>query len=117
MSEETQDFYRESREHAESIKEDFPLLISKNTRNGGKAGVFSEVSREEAGRRLASNSHRLATPEETAKHRSETSDARLAAETSDAAQKMRLAIIQQAITSVATVPSAALVPEPGKSKK
>ncbi|MBM3787571.1 MAG: hypothetical protein FJW30_24715 [Acidobacteria bacterium] len=62
------EYYRRVAEQEESIDSRFPLIVSLKTANGGKAGVFSEVSRPVAARMVVDGQARLATHEETVAH-------------------------------------------------
>lgn len=63
------DYYREITEQEDAIEEQFVLVISLATPNGGRAGVASEVNRVTAAKLVVDKIARLASPEEVKKLR------------------------------------------------
>lgn len=59
------DFYANVRNTIATIDSAFVVLVSKDTPDGGKAGVMTLVKRETAARLIVENRARLATDDET----------------------------------------------------
>ena len=68
-------FYQTIRKIAAEITEEAAVIISRETSDGGRAGVKTEVPREVAARMIAEGTADLASPEQTAEFRS-TAEAR-----------------------------------------
>lgn len=64
-------YYRKIRAIEVEIKEPVVVIVSRETPDGGKAGVRADVARETAARLVVEEKAVLATPEETAQFRSE----------------------------------------------
>jgi hypothetical protein len=62
-------FYQTIRKIAADITEDAPVIISRETSDGGRAGVKAEVPRDVAARMIAEGTADLAGPEEAAEFR------------------------------------------------
>jgi hypothetical protein len=62
-------YYRQIREIEAKIPEEFPVVVSEATEDGGKKDVYTEVSRRVAARLIAEGRARLAGPEEAAAFR------------------------------------------------
>lgn len=62
-------FYQNIRRIAAEIVEDAAVIISRETSDGGRAGVKTEVPRELAARLIAQGKAELANPEEAAEFR------------------------------------------------
>lgn len=65
------DYYREITAQEAAIEEQFVLVISLKTPNGGRAEVASEVNRATAAKLIVDRQARLASPEEVKKLRDE----------------------------------------------
>lgn len=86
-------YYRKLREIETAILEDFPVIISLETTDGGKAGVASEVSRFNAAKTILEGRAILASEAETAEYRARQAAAKDAFETADLANKVQIAIV------------------------
>jgi len=75
-----------------SIEDEFVLVISLATPNGGKAGVVSEVSRATAAKMIVDKTARLATPEETEEIRERQLEAKRQKDTAVIQARLRLAV-------------------------
>jgi len=64
-------YYERVREIEALIGEGFAVVISRTTADGGRAGVKTELPRAVAARLIADGKADLASPEETAQHRSQ----------------------------------------------
>lgn len=61
---ELRSYYRKRREVADSLEGEFVLVVSHETPDGGRAGVMTEVRREDAARLIVDGRARVATDEE-----------------------------------------------------
>jgi len=62
-------YYQKLRTIESEIKDEFPVVISRETPDGGKQGLKSQVSRSLAARLIADGKAELASAEETAQFR------------------------------------------------
>jgi hypothetical protein len=62
-------FYQTIRQIAAEIAEDAAVVISRETSDGGRAGVKTEVPRDVAARMIAEGKAELASPEHAAEFR------------------------------------------------
>ena len=69
-------FYQTIRKITAEITEDAAVIISRETPDGGRAGVKTEVPREVAARMIAEGTADLASPEQAAEFRA-AAEARL----------------------------------------
>jgi hypothetical protein len=67
-------YYQKIRKIEASIPEPVVVIISRETPDGGKAGVRSDVARLVAARLVAEEKAELASPEETAQFRAEVEE-------------------------------------------
>ena len=86
-------FYQKIREQEAAIPEEFPLLVSKETGDGGKAGTMTEAPRRLAAKMVVEGQARLATAEETAKYRESVAETRRLAEQRAAATRLQVAVL------------------------
>lgn len=89
-------YYRKLREVEAGIAEEYPIVVSRETADGGKEGVYSEVTRAVAARMLVEGRARLASPEEAAEYRERMAEARRIAEQQAAAGRVQLTVISEA---------------------
>jgi|YNPBryBLVA2012_1023415.scaffolds.fasta_scaffold00247_23 hypothetical protein len=89
-------FYRKVRETEAGIAEAYPVVVSEETPDGGRAGVRSEVSREVAARMIVEGRARLATAEEAAEFREQALEAKRQAEAQAAASRVQLTVVSEA---------------------
>jgi hypothetical protein len=87
-------FYQKIREIEETIDGSFAVVVSRETSDGGKAGVVSEVPRFVAARMVVEERAQLATAEQAAAYHKRT-----AAEAERAAQERDRARLQVAVFS------------------
>lgn len=88
-------FYRKLREVEAGIGEEYPVVVSRETPDGGRAGVRSEVRREVAARLIVEGRARLATAEEAAEFRQQEAEAKRRAEQQAAASRVQLTIVSE----------------------
>ena len=72
-------YYQKIRDNEADIKESFPIVVSLETADGGKAGAFTEVPRAVAAKLMADGMARLASKEEAAAFRADRAKAKKAA--------------------------------------
>lgn len=89
-------YYQELRDTEEKIVDEHVIVISKETSDGGKAGVRTEVTRATAARLLVENRARLATPEEVDEYRANLVKEKQAIEAALAAARLQLNVISDA---------------------
>ncbi len=89
-------FYQKVRQVAETIAETYAVVISLPTPDGGREGIASEVARTLAALMVVEGKARLATPEEATVFRSQTVEAKTAADQLAAARKMQITVLSEA---------------------
>ncbi len=89
-------YYRKVREIEAGIGEEYPVVVSKETPDGGREGVRSEVPRRVAARMLVEGKARLATAEEAAEFRERVAEARRLAEQQFAASRVQVTVVPEA---------------------
>jgi hypothetical protein len=89
-------FYQKLRQVEASLEEPHVVVISRETPDGGRAGVANEVSRSVAARMVVAGRARLATAEETSAFREQTAAARQAAEQQAAAGRVQITVLSDA---------------------
>jgi len=89
-------YYRKLREVEASLAEEYPVIVSQETPDGGKEGVRNEASRSVAARMIVEGKARLATEEEAAEYRRELEEARRRAERAAAASRIQVTVIPEA---------------------
>ena len=86
-------YYRKIREVETSIPDEFPLVVSVDTSDGGKAGKISEVSRPVAAKMIVEGRAILATPKDRTEYHEWQATAKRAAEKAELARRVHVAII------------------------
>lgn len=86
-------FYHKMREVERAIAEAFPVIVTQETSDGGRAGQLVEVTRSTAARLVAEGRARFANEQETADYRDELAKARAVAEKRALAQKVQVHVI------------------------
>jgi hypothetical protein len=89
-------YYRNIRELSARIEEDYPVLVSLGTPDGGKAGVYMEASRALAAKLMVEGRARLATADEASAYREAQAEAKRLAEQAAAASRMQLTVLTTA---------------------
>jgi hypothetical protein len=97
-------YFRKIHEIESSLEDEYPVVVSLDTPDGGKAGMIFEVSRQNAAKMLVENRVTLATEEQKQQLREIQATARKAAEKAELAKRIQLAIISD--TELATQVSA-----------
>jgi hypothetical protein len=89
-------FYQKLRHIESQIVDADPIVVSKETADGGKEGMKTEVTRLVAARMVAEGKARLATEEEAAEFRGAVQTARKVAEQTAAASRVALSVVPEA---------------------
>lgn len=89
-------YYRKLREIEMAISDEYPVVVSQDTADGGRAGVRNEVHRTVAARMILEGKARLATREEAEEFRAEVVEARRQAEQAAAASRVQVTVIPEA---------------------
>jgi hypothetical protein len=100
-------YYQKRRDTESKIPDAFPLIISQQTDDGGKAGSCAEVTRAVAAKMITEGTARLATPDEAKAYREAGAEAKRAAD--------EAAVVSQ--VHVTVVPSAELAKLTGSKKE
>ncbi len=108
-------YYRKLREIESGITEQYVLVSSLETSDGGKPGIISEVSREQAARLIVEGRVTLASDGERKAYISKQAADKRAIEKADAARRLQVTIVSAADESDTRV-SIPAVPEPGSRK-
>ena len=88
-----QAYYQKIREMEKTIAEEFPLVVSMETADGGKGGTKTEVVRRLAAKLLVEGLVRLASKEELKAYRDLLAEAKRMAERAAAAAKLQLTVL------------------------
>jgi hypothetical protein len=86
-------YFRKIRQIEATLSEAFPLVVSLETPDGGKPGLVSEISRELAAKLIVEGRAVLASEEEKELYREQQVYAREAAEKSELAKRVQIAIV------------------------
>jgi len=86
-------YYQKVRDAQAKITEEYPIVVSEPTDNGGKAGVAVEVSRAVAARMIVDGTARPATAAEVAAFRKEMANAKRQADEAAAAERGGVAVV------------------------
>jgi len=87
------EYYGKIRELARSLPEDFVVVVSRATPDGGRAGVYGEVSREDAAKLVVEGRAELASPEQSAEFREQVRQAAKAAENEAVRNQIQVKIV------------------------
>jgi hypothetical protein len=86
-------YYEKIRAVEAKIDEEFALVVSNATADGGKAGTFTEVAKRLAARLIVEGLARLATEVEKKLFHEEMAEARRVAEQEAATSRVQLAVL------------------------
>jgi hypothetical protein len=86
-------FYQKVRETETTITEEYPVVVSKETGDGGKEGAMTEVPRRLAAKMVVDGSARLATPTELAAYREKLTESTRTAEQAIAASRLQISVL------------------------
>ncbi len=83
-------FYQKVRETETGIADEFPVIVSRETGDGGKEGAMTEVPRRLAATMVVDGRARLATATELASYRDVMAEARRQAEQAAVANRLQI---------------------------
>jgi hypothetical protein len=86
-------YYQKIRDVAAQIEEPFPVMVSRETADGGKDGVLTEVSQALAAKMVVEGTARVATVAEAKDFRQKHAEERRILEQAAAAAKVQLAVL------------------------
>jgi antirestriction protein ArdC len=86
-------YYQKIREMETKIADEFPLMVSEETADGGKGGTKTEVPRRLAAKLLVEGLARLASKEELKAYRDVLAEAKRVAERAAAAARLQLTVL------------------------
>jgi hypothetical protein len=86
-------YYQKIRELETKLEDEFPIIVSRESADGGKEGTRAEVPRRVAAKMVVEGLARVATPEEAKKYRDAVEERRKAAEQTAAASRLQLTVI------------------------
>jgi hypothetical protein len=90
------DFFKRVRDVEAAITEDYPVVVSYSTPDGGKAGVVTETPRSVAAMLIAEARARMATPEEAAAYQESVRLAVERVEKAALADRIQVALVTDA---------------------
>lgn len=86
-------YFRKIREAEASLTDEYPVVSSLETPDGGKAGIVSEVPRAIAAKMIVEGRAVIATETERERYRQEQLDGRARAEKAELAKRVQVALI------------------------
>lgn len=89
------EYFMKRRDALEQITDEFVVVVSFKTADGGKAGVYTEVPRENAAHLMAEGRARLANAEETAEFRSAAEAARKRVEEAEMMSRIQVQLVNE----------------------
>ncbi|MCC7500031.1 MAG: hypothetical protein IT160_20795 [Bryobacterales bacterium] len=88
-------FYQKIANAKNAIATPYVIVVSSETPDGGRAGLFTEVTREAAARMIVEGRARLASEEEAARFYAEQADAARRAQEHAASQRVQFALLSE----------------------
>lgn len=86
-------YYKKLRDVERTIAEEFPVIVSKETPEGGKPGVLTEVPRALAARLVAESRAEVADAKLAARHREDTQEKKQVADQLLAASRLQVTVV------------------------
>jgi hypothetical protein len=86
-------YFKKIKDTEETIEEQYPLIVSLETSDGGKPGTVVEVSRAEAAKAIAENRAVLASKEQKTAYSMQETARRKSAEKAELSRRLQIAII------------------------
>lgn len=99
-------YYAKVREQEQAIADEFPIVVSHASGDGGKAGQKTEVTRRVAARLLVEGAARLADAAETLQFRALQKEAKELAERAAAAASMQVRVLAASEIEMLTLKAA-----------
>jgi hypothetical protein len=88
-------YFKKIRDTESGLADSFPLVVSLETSDGGKAGTISEVSREQAAKLIVENCARLANEAEKKAYLDKQASDKKAAARAELARRVQVTIVGQ----------------------
>ena len=88
-------YFKKIRDTESGLADSFPLVMSLETTDGGKAGVASEVSREQAAKLIVDGCARLANEVEKKGYFDKQASEKRAADRAEMARRVQVTIVSQ----------------------
>ena len=88
-------YYQKIRELERSFKDPYPVVVSKETPDGGIAGIFTEVPAHLAAKMIADGVAGVANDEETKTFRTGQADAKRAVDAVEASKHVQLTVVSE----------------------
>jgi hypothetical protein len=88
-------YFKKIRDTESGLADSFPLVMSLETTDGGKAGVASEVSREQAAKLIVEGCARLANEAEKKAYFDKQASEKRAADRAEMARRVQVTIVSQ----------------------
>ena len=86
-------YFQKIRDERAKIGDEFPVVVSNETPDGGKSGAMTEVTRDLAAKLLVDGAARMASKTEAAEFRQRQSDMRAAVEQERTASTVHLSVV------------------------
>ena len=86
-------YFQKIRDTEAEIAEAFPIVVSKETEDGGKPGRYAEVTRTVAAKMITEGKARLATPDEAKSYRDAQAEAKRIADQAVDAAKVQFTVV------------------------
>ena len=86
-------YYQKIRDERGKIADEFPVVVSHETPDGGKSGAMTEVTRDLAAKLLVDGAAHVANKVEAAEFRQRQADMKAAADQERAASKVQLTVV------------------------
>lgn len=88
-------YFKKIRDTESGLADSFPLVMSLETTDGGKAGIASEVSREQAAKLIVEGCARLANEAEKEAYFDKQASEKRAADRAEMARRVQVTIVSQ----------------------
>ena len=89
-------YYQKIRDIEATIADEFPVVVSRETGDGGKSGTLTEVPRRVAAKMIVEGQARLAAPEQKQTFRESQAEAKRLFDQVDAASKIQVTVVSAA---------------------
>jgi hypothetical protein len=86
-------YYQKIRDAQATISDPHPVIVSRETPDGGKEGTLTEVPSAIAAKMVVEGAARLATAEETQNYRRARAEAKRIADEAEAARKVQVTVV------------------------
>jgi hypothetical protein len=96
-------YWDEVADMAASIQDEFVLVVSRSTRNGGRAGSISEVDRHTAAKLVVDGSHVLAAEEQALEYRAAQEKRIEDSKREAAARRLQVEVIERNLAGLSTM--------------